>query len=224
MLSVIVPSFDSAATLGPVLAAVCDQDKVDCEVVVADGGSVDDTRDIATRLGARIVVTGRGRGLQLAAGAEASHHPWLLFLHADTILAPGWAAAAARFMAEAGNRDRPAAFRFALDDPGPKARRLEALVAWRCRVFGLPYGDQGLLVSRALYQARGGYQAMPLMEDVDLVRRLGRSRLVMLEANAVTSAARFRQGGYFRRSTRNLICLGLYLLGLPPRTIARLYG
>ncbi len=224
MLSVIVPSFDSAATLGPVLAAVRDQDAIECEIIVADGGSTDATPDIAAQFGARLLSTGQGRGHQLAAGAEASRQDWLLFLHADTVLAPGWDAAAAGFMAEAGNLFRFAAFRFALDDSAPQARWLEAMVAWRCRAFGLPYGDQGLLVSRMLYDAQGGFRAMPLMEDVDLIRRLGRDRLVMVNAKAVTSAARFRRGGYFRRSIRNLFCLALYLVGLPPRAIVRLYG
>ena len=224
MLSVVVPTFDSAATLALVLTAVRDQDMVECEIIVADGGSGDDTFAVAGGFGARVVKSIRGRGLQLAAGAEAARAPWLLFLHADTVLAPEWAPAAAAFMAQPDNRDRPAAFRFALDDTAPEARRLEAVVAWRCRVFGLPYGDQGLLVSRALYRASGGYRPMTLMEDVDLVRRLGRRRLVTLDAVAVTSAARYRRGGYLARSARNLLCLGLYLLGVPPRAIARIYG
>jgi len=126
-------------------------------------------------------------------------------------------------MAAPGAENQAAAFRFALDDPAPAARRLEALVAWRCRALGLPYGDQGLLLSRALHDAVGGYRPLPLMEDVDLVRRIGRRRVVILDAAAVTSAVRFRAGGYLRRSARNLACLALYLAGMPPPLIARLY-
>src|SRR5205085_8687253 len=129
---------------------------------------------------------------------------WLLFLHADCRLVPDWQRAVAEFIARPGASDRAGYFGFALDDPDPPARRLERMVAWRCRVLGLPYGDQGLLIARSLYAAVGGFAALPLMEDVDLVRRLGRARLVPLNAKAVSSARRYRSGGYVRRPLRNL--------------------
>ncbi len=191
------------------------------EIVVVDGGSTDDTVAVARAHGARVVAAPRGRGAQLAAGAAAARGPWLLFLHADTVLASGWAAPVTVFMA--GDAARAGYFRFALDDAGAAARRLERVVAWRCRTLGLPYGDQGLLIARRLYDAIGGFRSLPLMEDVDLVRRLGRRRLVALDHPAITSAARYQRGGYAGRSARNLLCLGLYFLGLPPRALVRLY-
>jgi GT2 family glycosyltransferase len=178
---------------------------------------------IAAGTGARVISAPRGRGSQLTAGAATALGDWLLFLHGDTVLEPGWGAAARSFMAAPGGATRAAAFRFALDDASPHARRLEAMVTWRCHVFGLPYGDQGLLISRALYERVGGYRPLPLMEDVDLIRRIGRRNIMLLDVAAVTSAARFRQGGYLRRPLRNLACLVLYLAGLPPPMIARLY-
>jgi hypothetical protein len=90
--------------------------------------------------------------------------------------------------------------------------------------LGLPYGDQGLLIARSLYDSVGGYAPLPLMEDVDLIRRLGRHRLAPIAANAVSSARRYRREGYLRRPLRNLLCLSLYLAGVPPRRITRLYG
>ena len=104
------------------------------------------------------------------------------------------------------------------------ARRLERWVAWRVAVLALPYGDQGLLIHRSLYDRVGGYRPLPLMEDVDLVRRLGRRRLTVLGAAAVTSARRWRQDGWLRRSARNLLCLTLFYAGVPAERIARLYG
>ena len=98
------------------------------------------------------------------------------------------------------------------------------MVAWRCRVLALPYGDQGLLIARSLLDSVGGVRPMPLMEDVDLVRRLGRARLTALPSAALTSAARWERDGWTRRSARNLACLSLYLAGVPPRLIARLYA
>ena len=88
----------------------------------------------------------------------------------------------------------------------------------------LPYGDQGLLIARALYEALGGFAALPLMEDVDLARRLGRRRLAPLGVPAYASARRYREGGYIRRPLRNLLCLSLYFVGVPTRHIVRLYG
>ena len=127
------------------------------------------------------------------------------------------------FVAQLGAENRAGYFDFALDDRAAAARRLEKLVAWRCRFLGLPYGDQGLLISRALYDAVGGFAPLPLMEDVDLVRRLGRRRLARIGARCVASARRYRQDGYWRRPLRNLLCLALYFARLPPKRIARLY-
>jgi len=117
-----------------------------------------------------------------------------------------------------------AAFRFALDDAGARPRVLERLVALRCAVLRLPYGDQGLLIPKRLYDDVGGYRPLALMEDVDLVQRLGRRRTIMLRSHAVTSAERFRREGYARRSARNLLCLALHTLRVPAHVISRIYG
>jgi hypothetical protein len=103
-------------------------------------------------------------------------------------------------------------------------RLIERLVGLRCHILALPYGDQGLLISRSLYRRLGGFRPLPLMEDVDLVRRLKRRELVMLQSRAVTSGERYRREGYLARSLRNLGCILLYYLRVPPRVLARLYG
>jgi rSAM/selenodomain-associated transferase 2 len=221
-LSIVIPTLDAAAVLPATLAALAGNAAVR-EVVVADGGSADDTVAIARAAGARIVAAPRGRGPQLAAGAAAASGGWLLFLHADCRPAPGWEAAVAAFVAAPEAAGRAGYFALLLDDPHPAARRLERIVAWRCRVLALPYGDQGLLIARALYDRVGGYAALPLMEDVDLVRRLGRRRLAPLGAAVTASARRYRAGGYVRRPLRNLGCLALYCAGVPAPLIARLY-
>jgi rSAM/selenodomain-associated transferase 2 len=225
-LAIVIPVLDGAGALPACLAALAEGRRGGLvgEIIVADGGSRDGTAALAVSLGARVIAALRGRGLQLAAGGAAAASPWLLFLHADTVLAAGWSSSVAAFVANPANARRAAYFQLRFDDAAPAARRLERIVAWRCRVLGLPYGDQGLLLSRDLYRALGGFRALPLMEDVDLVRRIRRNRLVRLDAVAVTSASRYRRDGYLARSLRNLVCLGLYLLGLPPRLIARLYA
>ncbi|MDE0705360.1 MAG: TIGR04283 family arsenosugar biosynthesis glycosyltransferase [Rhodospirillaceae bacterium] len=225
MLSIVIPTLNEAARLPATLAALSTKDGGGeaPDIVVSDGGSQDATADLARGAGARVVTGAPGRGAQLAAGADAAQGGWLFFLHADTRPAPGWRAAAAAFMADPANRQRAGYGRFRLDDPHPRARRLEARVAWRCRRLGLPWGDQGLLIARDFYRALGGYRPIPLFEDVDLVRRIGRNRLAALDIDAVTGADRFLQAGYRRRSARNLALLSLYLMGVPPAWLARLY-
>lgn len=226
-LSVVIPTLDAAPTLEATLHALAG---APAEIVVADGGSRDATPALARRLGARVLHAPRGRGPQLAAGIAAASGPWLLLLHADTRLQPGWQWAVRAHLARPHN-DAPSPagyFRLALDSPDPRARRLERMVAWRCRTFSLPYGDQGLLLSRSLLDAAGGMPNLPLMEDVTLVqnirRHLGARSLVPLDATALTSAARWERNGWWRRSARNLLCLALWRLGLPPGMIARLYA
>jgi rSAM/selenodomain-associated transferase 2 len=221
VLSIVIPTLDAASGLQATLAALAEGE---ADIVIADGGSTDGTPALTTSRGARVVTAPRGRGAQLAAGADAARGEWLLFLHADTRLAAGWRAVVERFMAAPENGARAGYFRYVLDDDADAARRLERVVAWRCRRLALPYGDQGLLLSRALYDAVGGFRPIVLMEDVDIVRRLGRARLVALDHAAVTSAARYRRDGYLRRSARNLVCLSAWFLGIDPRRIARLYG
>ena len=216
MLSVVIPTLNAAHCLLASLRSVTGAD----EVIVADGGSTDDTQHIATQAGALVVAAVRGRGTQLASGIGAARGEWLLLLHADTRLGDNWQAVAAAAMADPS---RAGYFRFVLDSADPRARRLEYWVAWRCRTLGLPYGDQGLLIARSLLDCCSGIRSLPLMEDVDLVRRLGRARLVALDAVALTSAGRWERDGWYRRSARNLMCLCLWFAGVPPRLIAKLY-
>lgn len=229
MISVIIPTLNAETTLGETLGVLVPAvvEGVVKEVIVVDGGSTDETARVVDIAGAHLVKTTQGRGTQLSAGAAAARFPWLLFLHADTVLTPGWEREAAAFMERVENGRRApsaAAFRFALDDSGPMPRLMEKLVAFRCALFALPYGDQGLLLPASLYRQMGGYKPIPLMEDVDFVRRLGWRRITMLRTEAVTSAERFRQAGYVRRAARNLLCLTLFLMRVPPHFVKRVYG
>lgn len=218
-LSVVIPTLNAADTLCATLADASSAD----EVIVVDGGSFDGTDRLARSFGARLLTCRPNRGRQLDLGARASKGAWILFLHADTRLPPGWRAEVQRHIAQAKASRRAAAFRFALDDPDWRARLLEVLVALRVRLLALPYGDQGLLIHRDLYAATGGFQPLPLMEDVDLVRRLGRRRLARLRVAARTSARRWRRDGWLARSWRNLTCLTLYAVGVPVHRIVRRY-
>lgn len=219
-LSVIIPTLNAQRTLAETLRSV----GTGHELIVVDGGSTDGTAELAKQFGATAIVAPRGRGIQLAAGAAHAHGEWLLFLHADTRLQLGWTEDVNAHCSGAAARSQAAVFRFALDSACWQARLLESAVRWRTRYLGLPYGDQGLLIAKEHYIAVGGFRPIPIMEDVDLVRRIGRRKLALLGTRAMTSAERWQRDGWFIRSLRNLACLGLYFCGVSPRTITRIYG
>ena len=218
MLSVVIPTLNAEADLPACLDRLQGAD----EIVVVDGGSTDATAAIAERAGARLIVAPSGRGTQLKAGAEAAKGDWLLFLHADTVPGRRWREAVATHQRRSSAR--AACFRFRLADKAWQARAIERAVAARVALLSMPYGDQGLLISRRLYREVGGFRDLPLMEDVDLARRLGRRRLALLDEDAFTSPDRWRRDGWFRRSARNLVCVTLYRLGVAPERIVRLYA
>jgi rSAM/selenodomain-associated transferase 2 len=221
-LSVVIPTLDAAAELGPCLAALFEGLEAGLvrELIVSDGGSGDGTLALAEEAGAVVVAGTPGRGGQLARGALAAGGGWLLFLHADTRLAPGWADQVQRHMA--ARPEQAAAFRLRFDVAGWRARLVAGWANLRSRLFGLPYGDQGLLISRALYEAVGGYPDIALMEDVALAQSL-RGRIRLLAGKAVTSGAKFQREGWFWRGGRNLWRLLRFLAGADPEGLARRY-
>lgn len=228
-LAVIIPVLDGAAHLGATLAALAPARASGLvgQVIVVDGGSRDDSVAQALAEAAQVLHSPPGRGRQLRLGAASATAPWLLFLHADSRPDPGWAAVLRDFCAAnppgPGGRARAAAFRLRFDDAGLAARIVAAGANWRSRYLALPYGDQGLLIPRALYDAVGGYRDMALMEDVDIARRLGRRRIRLLDHAITTSAERYRRAGYARRVLRNLSILALHAFGVGPDRLARLY-
>jgi glycosyltransferase involved in cell wall biosynthesis len=191
MISVVIPTSNSERLLprcfdSLITAAVRG---VVREVIVSDAGSSDGTLTIADAAGAHIVHSRKGRSHQLADGAAVAKSDWLLFLHPETMLETGWELEAESFIDQAVmERPRAAAFRFALEDFSGEARRAEAKAGLRTALFALPYGDQGLLIPKRLYQKIGGYRALADMEDADIVRRIGRRRLVGLRSRAVNVA------------------------------------
>jgi len=232
LLTVVIPTLDSANVLPATLAALRDEiaragtikglQAPELEIVVSDGGSADGTPTMAAGLGARVVTAAKGRGVQLRAGAMAARGEWLLFLHADTRLAEGWAARVAGFIANPANLGQAAAFRFRLDNDKPWARRLEALIERRSRWLGLPTGHQGLLISRPFYDSLGGYPDLPSMEDIEMIGRIGGERLRVLPIAAVNPAARYQGEGWWKRMMRDAVCVGLWFVGVPATRVARL--
>ncbi len=221
-LSVIIPTLNAAGQVGRYAHALFEGLEAGLirELIISDGGSRDDIAALADGLGARLVTGAAGRGGQLARGADMAEGDWLLFLHADTALAAGWADVALSHIRR--HPDQAACFTLRFRAPGLAARLVAGWANMRSRLFGLPYGDQGLLISRALYDAVGGYPEIPLMEDVAIARAL-RRQIRVLPHVASTSAARYLAAGWLWRGTRNLWLLAHYLLGAAPDGLAQRY-
>ncbi|MEO0938612.1 MAG: TIGR04283 family arsenosugar biosynthesis glycosyltransferase [Pseudomonadota bacterium] len=216
-ISIIIPTLNAASALPGCLAALMEGLEAGLirELIVVDGGSSDDTQAIARAWGATLLQSPPSRGGQLRAGCAAARGDWLLILHADTQLAPGWTGPVRAHL----STGQAGWFHLRFDRGG-------GLVAgWanlRSRLFGLPYGDQGLLLPKALYARTGGYPNQPLMEDVALARALS-GQLRPIGTVATTSAARYRKAGWLRRGARNLLTLARYFAGTDPEVLARAY-
>ncbi len=220
MLSIIIPTLNAADRLHMCLEALGNASEIH-EIIVIDGGSSDDSCAIAKAAGANLMPSDPGRAKQMIAGAAAATGDWLLYLHGDTVLDPNWLAATAEF--QRANPDKAGYYRFSFEQLSVRNKIWQYGVRFRCWFLNLPYGDQGLLISRALYNDVGGFRPLPFLEDVDMVRRLGRRRLSPIGAVAKTSAVRFRRDGYFKRSAKNLFIVAMFYLGRRADKLANYY-
>ena len=222
LISTVIPVFDDEAALTRTIEST---DFHGCELIVAS--TPDDRAPLAPLRRRRPdivwVETRQGRAHQMNAGANVARGDWIVFLHADTLLPPRW-----RESVEAADRDPRAAFgcfRFKLESHRLVARAIEAGVRARVRLFALPYGDQALFVRRRLFEALGGYVDIPLMEDIDLVRRLRSvGTLFRSQLPAVTSARRWERDGWIRRTAGNLLLQARYFAGTSPERLHHLYN
>ena len=218
-ISVVIPTLNSANGLPATLLSLMEglDAGLICEVVVSDGGSIDASCPIATAWGAEIVIGEASRGVQLRRGVAVTRGAWVMVLHADTILQEGWAE-----QVKACMQKGPLCFSLAFRAKGFAARWVAAWANLRSDLFGLPYGDQGLLLRRSDYERAGGYPDQPLMEDVALVRAL-KLKIHRLPAYAFTRADKYQKQGWLRRGAKNLGLLLRYFLGANPEDLARRY-
>ncbi len=221
-LTVVVPVLGDAAALSRLLARLDELRPPADELIVVDGGPDDVCATLAQRHGARYLRCAPGRGRQLATGAAAARGRILWFLHADAWPSADAPAAIERAIA-AGAVGGWFRFRFS-GEPAAWKTLLATLVNWRCRLGGMPYGDQGLFMLHAAYLAAGGFPDEPLFEEVPLVRRLRRMGPFRGLSQAIAvSPRRWERDGWLRRSLQNrLLAIG-YLLGLSPGTLVRFY-
>lgn len=220
-LSVVIPAYNEA---DQIVGAIESARAPGVEVLVVDGGSADGTRNRAEAAGARVVALegAPGRARQLAAGAAQTHGDVILFLHADTRLPSGYAAAVESSLVD------PAvvggSFRFAFDARGAALRFVEWGARLRVALFAMPYGDQGLFVRREVLTDMGGVPQAPIMEDMDLVAAMKqRGKLANLTLPATTSARRYLQGGVLRTMLRNWLAASAWVLGVDRARVAAWY-
>ncbi len=218
-LSIIMPTLNEEGTIEQTLLPLVG--RTDIEVIIADGGSADETVSIARRLGARIVLARLGRGRQMNAGAALASGEILLFLHADTKLPANFKCA----IWSALNHDAVAgAFRLRIDDPRTALRWIEWGANLRSQFLQMPYGDQGLFVRAELFHQLGGFSNWPLMEDYELCRRLRKhGRIVLTTESACTSARRWNKVGICRTTLINQLTVAAFHFGVSPQRLARWY-
>jgi rSAM/selenodomain-associated transferase 2 len=221
-LSIVVPVLDEAANLARLLPDLLEREP-QAEVLVVDGGSTDDGRAVVARTpSVRWVSAPRGRARQMNTGASAAGGDALLFLHADTRLPDGAGAAILAALAEPGVVG--GRFDVRLDSHRPLLRLVGTLMNHRSRLTGISTGDQGIFVRREIFDALGGYPDIPLMEDVELSRRLKRrGRLVALRLRVVTSARKWEREGVVRTVLLMWTLRLLYTLGVSPARLHRWY-
>jgi rSAM/selenodomain-associated transferase 2 len=222
-ITVVIPVLNDAAALASLLPALPADPSL--EIIVVDGSASSDPVLDALRerySAVRWMRCAPGRGAQMNHGARHARGRWLLFLHSDTRLGAGWIDALRRL--DEQQRVIGGSFRFALDSPARWARWIERGVRIRVRLFDLAYGDQALFVRRTVFEKLGRYRELPLMEDVDFIRRLRRhGHLEHVDVPALTSARRFEQDGWCRRTIENVVLVALFLAGYPPARLARRY-
>ena len=221
MISVVIPTLNEATNITAAIESAFAGGA--SEVLVVDGGSSDNTIPLAESAGAEILVTEANRARQLNAGAKVASGDVFLFLHADTTLPMGFRSAVERTLFS--RNAALGAFTLAIDAKGAKYRVVEAVVAIRSRLSKLPYGDQAIFVRKTIFAKMGGFADIPLMEDYEFVRRIGRGgRVSILPLRVVTSGRRWERLGVVRTAVLNFFIILAYHLGVAPKRLACWYG
>lgn len=218
-ISVIIPTLNEAANITATLEHICNRPNV--EVIVADGGSDDQTPELVRVAGATVVQCNKGRGKQMNAGAALARGEILIFLHADTKLPDDFADHVCQTLRDGTSGG---AFRLRIGASGWMLRLIESAANLRSRWLQLPYGDQAIFVPASVFFHMNGFQHWPLMEDYDFCCRLRKiGRIALASASVTTSARRWQRLGVLRTTLTNLVCIAAFRLGVSPVTLARWY-
>jgi rSAM/selenodomain-associated transferase 2 len=224
--SVIVPVYHESEHINALLDHLesrAREDRVELEIIVADGAAELDTLAAVRRPGVVGVKSPPGRGIQMNAGAMAARGEIYLFLHADTTLPPAAFSLIARLLEDPGLAG--GAFDLSLDDRSFAFRLIGRTASRRSRLTRLPFGDQAIFLRSSVFKSQGGFPEIPLFEDVDLMRRLKSAGLSIgfIDEPVVTSARRWRKFGLARTTLLNWFLVTAYFAGVPAEKLARFY-
>ena len=201
-ISIIIPTINEANNL-PLLLSDLSIIQKEGEILIIDSGSEDKTIDVASIYGAKVFKSKeRNRGLQLDIGAKKSNGEWLIFLHADTRLTHDWVGEIKSILK--GNKNYIYFFKFKINHKKIIYRVLEILVNFRSQYFKQPYGDQGLIMHRSIYLKNNGFRKIPLMEDLDFLRRLkNKENLKQLNFPILISSRKWERTNVFLQAIKN---------------------
>jgi rSAM/selenodomain-associated transferase 2 len=219
-ISIIIPTLNETENIKE--AIVTTQLNTNIEVIIVDGGSKDDTIEIAKSLNVKVILSSPGRAVQMNAGAMAATGDILLFLHADTRLPIRFDEMICTALQQPGIV--AGAFKLRIDAPLLSLRWVELGVNLRSHFYQMPYGDQAIFLTKVVFQQIGGFPELPIMEDFELMRRLKRiGQIVIISTPVLTSARRWLQKGVFKTTLLNQIVIIAYLLGVSPERICGWY-
>ncbi|MEH1910802.1 MAG: TIGR04283 family arsenosugar biosynthesis glycosyltransferase [Nostoc sp.] len=219
-ISIIIPTLNEAGNIKEAIATT--QPSINIEVIIVDAGSKDGTLEIAQSLDIKVISSSPGRAVQMNAGAVAASGDILLFLHADSRLPTGFDEMIRTVLQQPGIV--AGAFNLRIDASLLSLRWVEWGVNARSHFCQMPYGDQAIFLTKAVFQQIGGFPELPIMEDFELIRRLKRiGHIVIISTPVVTSARRWLQKGVFKTTLLNQIVIIAYLLGISPKRICRWY-
>lgn len=219
-ISIVVPVLNEEKQISRILDLQSRATNV--EIIIVDGGSHDRTVDLAVESGAKIIHSDPGRAMQMNAGAALATGEILLFLHADTQLPDQFDAMIRATLVQSKIIAGAFTLQIALDLPG--IRTVERGVNWRSRYLQFPYGDQAIFLRAQTFVELGGFPALPIMEDFELVRRLRRSgKIKILPAAVVTSGRRWQKFGVWQTTIVNQLVIVAYLFGVSPNRLKQWY-
>ena len=216
-ISIVIPTLNSQNTILKTLASLFEgiEAGIIRELIVVDGGSTDETREIVEECGGKFISSAASRGYQLKKGVNLAKGDFIFVLHSDSMLEPGWSKIVKKYL----NKDAGHYCKLAFDIIHPLASMTSTWANARSLIFNLPYGDQGLLISRTLLMKNGSYSPIPIMEDVELALRF-KGKLSCMPIVITTSSRKYRKNGWLRQGSKNIVRLLRFLLGADPNNLS----
>ncbi|NCX91482.1 MAG: glycosyltransferase [Rhodobacteraceae bacterium] len=220
-ISIVIPTLNSQNTVRKTLASLFEgiEAGIVRELIVVDGGSTDETREIVEECGGKFISSAASRGYQLKKGVNLAKGDFIFALHSDSVLEPGWSEIVKKYF----NKDAGYYCKLSFDIIHPLASMTSTWANARSLIFNLPYGDQGLLIPRKLLMENGSYSPIPIMEDVELALRF-KGKLFCMPVVITTSSRKYRKNGWLRQGSKNIVRLLRFLLGADPNNLSDDYN